>query len=273
MRTAVVGHIEWVEFAEVERVPRAGDIVRARRTFFEPAGGGAVAAVQLARLAGECTFYTALGDDSLGERSHAHLSDLGVRVEAALRGDEETRRAFTYLGDDHERTITVIGDRLHPRRADDLPWDELAEVDAVYFCAGDAGALRAARQARALVATARVLDTLKEGGVQLDALVGSGKDPSERYAAGQLDPPPRHAVTTMGNDGGTWTGEGRTGEWSAARVPGPPVDVYGCGDSFAAGLAFALGEGRSVADALDLAARCGATCLTGRGPYERQLGR
>ena len=77
----------------------------------------------------------------------------------------------------------------------------------------------------------------------------------------------------MGNDGGTWTGEGRTGEWSAARVPGPPVDAYGCGDSFAAGLAFALGEGRSVADALDLAARCGATCLTGRGPYERQLGR
>jgi ribokinase len=273
MRTAVVGHVEWVEFAEVERVPVAGEIVRARRTFFEPAGGGAVAAVQLVRLAGECTFYTALGDDALGERSRTRLSELGVRVEAAVVAGEETRRAFTYLDDSHERTITVIGHRLHPRRSDDLPWDELADVDGVYFCAGDADALRAARQARALVATARVLDTLKEGGVQLDALVGSGKDPSERYAAGQLDPPPRLAVTTMGNDGGTWTGEGRTGHWAAARVPGPPVDAYGCGDSFAAGLAFALGDGRSVPDSLDLAAQCGATCLTGRGPYDHQLGR
>src|SRR6266576_5624481 len=99
MKTAVVGHVEWTEFAEVDHVPRPGEIVRVHETFSEPAGGGAVAAVQLARLAGECTFYTALGDDSLGERSHAHLSDLGVRVEAALRSDEETRRAFTYLDD------------------------------------------------------------------------------------------------------------------------------------------------------------------------------
>jgi hypothetical protein len=29
MRTAVVGHTEWVEFGHVERVPAAGDIVHA----------------------------------------------------------------------------------------------------------------------------------------------------------------------------------------------------------------------------------------------------
>jgi ribokinase len=273
MRTAVVGHVEWVEFAEVEHVPRAGEIVKARRTFSEPAGGGSVAAVQLARLASDCTFYTALGEDATGRRARARLEELGVRVEAALRPREATRRAFTYLDDDHERTITVIGARLAPRRADDLPWHELAEIDAVYFCAGDADALRAARRARALVATARVLDTLVEAGVELDALVGSANDPSEHYAAGQLEPPPRLAVSTTGGEGGTWTGEGRTGNWTAARVPGPPVDSYGCGDSFAAGLAFALGDRRPVQDALELAARCGATCMTGRGPYARQLRR
>ena len=56
-----------------------------------------------------------------------------------------------------------------------------------------------------------------------------------------------------------------------AFVPGPIRDAYGCGDSFAAGLTFALGDGRAIADAVELAARCGAACLTGRGPYERQL--
>jgi ribokinase len=273
MRTAVVGHVEWTEFAEVERVPRPGEIVRARSTFLEPAGGGSVAAVQLARLAGDCTFYTALGDDDAAARVRARLEQLGVRVEAVVRAGEPTRRSFTYLDDGHERTITVIGKRLQPNRSDDLPWDELREVGAVYFCAGDADALRAARQARALVATARVLPTLKEARVELDAVVGSANDPSERYAAGDIDPPPHLAVHTRGAEGGRWVGaEGRTGHWSAAKVPGPRVDAYGCGDSFAAGLAFALGDGRAVPDALELAARCGATCMSGRGPYASQLG-
>jgi ribokinase len=274
MRTAVVGHLEWVEFAEVERVPRPGEIVKARRTFVEPAGGGAVAAVQLARLAGECTFYTALGDDATGERSRARLEELGVRVEAAIRPGEETRRAFTYLDDAHERTITVIGARLHPHGSDDLPWHELDDTAGVYFCAGDAGALRAARRARVLTATARILDTLRGAHVELDALVGSANDPSERYAPGDLDPAPHLVVMTAGSEGGTWTGaEGRMGHWAAAPPPGPRADAYGCGDSFAAGLAYAIGDGRDVKEALDLAARCGATCMTGRGPYERQLGR
>jgi ribokinase len=49
------------------------------------------------------------------------------------------------------------------------------------------------------------------------------------------------------------------------------ADAYGCGDSFAAGLTFALAEGRDPDDALAVAARCGAACLTGHGPYEGQL--
>ena len=64
MRVAVVGHVEWCEFAEVSHVPRPGEIVHAAETFEEPAGGGAVAAVQLRKLAGEATLFTAFGDDA-----------------------------------------------------------------------------------------------------------------------------------------------------------------------------------------------------------------
>ena len=39
------------------------------------------------------------------------------------------------------------------------------------------------------------------------------------------------------------------------------------------GLTFALAEGRTPAEALAFGARCGAACVTGRGPYEAQLGR
>jgi ribokinase len=271
MAPAVVGHVEWVECALVDRVPRSGEIAHASESFEVPAGGGAVAAVQLARLAGECRFYTALGDDELGQRAIDALTRMGVRVEAAILPGKSTRRGFAFLETHGERTITVIGERLGPSGDDArLPWDELAEADGVYFVAGDAAALRAARAARALVATARISDLLERAGVPLDAVVASSADAAERYRP--FEPKPRWVAITAGERGGEWTGaDGVTGNWQAVPLPGPVVDAYGAGDSFAAGLAYALGEGYEIDAALALAARCGATCMTGRGPYGRQL--
>jgi ribokinase len=273
MRVAVVGHVEWVEFARVERMPEAGAIVHALDAWEEPAGGGAVAAVQLARLAGSCLFLTALGDDELGRRAKSGLEELGVRVEAAWR-PEPQRRAFVHVDGDGERTITVIGDRLGPRGSDALPWPELDGCDAVYFTAGDARALEAARAARALVASVRAKATLAAAGVSLDVLVASSVDEGERYEPGDLEPPPRLVVKTAGSAGGSLvSADGTEIGWEAAPLQAPPVDAYGAGDSFAAGLTFGLAEGRTPADALEVAARCGAACLTGRGPYEGQLRR
>jgi ribokinase len=269
MRVAVVGHIEWVEFARVGAVPRPGEIAHALETWEEPAGGGAVAAAQLARLAGSCLFYTALGADELGRRSRAALTQLGIDVRAIPEA-EPTRRAFTFVDETGERTITVLGDKLRPKGGDSrLPWQELAGLDAVYFVSGDAEALNHARLARVLVATARELPTLREAGVQLDALVGSGEDEGELYRPGELEPPPHAVVTTSGGLGG-WVQPG--GPFRPAPLPGTVVDTYGCGDCFAAGLTFGLARGDSMEEALALAARCGAAVMTGRGPYAAQLG-
>lgn len=266
---AVVGHVEFVQFARVHAVPAAGEIVHAREPFAEPAGGGAVAAVQLARLAGSALLITALGDDEPGQRSRQRLAQLGVRVHAALR-DAPTRQALTLLDAQGERTITTIGERLEPRIADShLPWDELENVDAVYFTAGDGGALAAARRGRVLVASPRASAALDEQ-LTVDALVLSREDEIEREAAGRHERDARLLVLTEGARGGSFRelgGERR--RWSAR--PTHVVDAYGCGDSFAAGLTFALGCGLSAQEAVELGARCGERCLTGRGPFERQL--
>jgi ribokinase len=271
MRVAVVGHVEWVEFARVDHVPAPGEIVHALEVWEETAGGGAVAAVQLARLAGECLFLTALGDDDLGRRAKQRLESLGVRVEAAWRSEPQ-RRAFVHLDADAERTITVTGERMGPHANDPLPWNELDGVDAAYLTAGDPAAVRAARAAGKLVATVRAGEALAQAGVRLDALVSSAKDRGERYESGEIDPPPLLVVRTAGAAGGSVVAaDGRSSEWAAAPLPSPPVDAYGAGDSFAAGLTYGLGDGRSPQEALVLAARCGAACMTGRGPYEGQL--
>jgi ribokinase len=273
LKAVVVGHVEWVHFVRVESLPDAGEIVHAFDSWEEAAGGGPGAAVQLSKLAGSARLLTALGDDEVGRTAAKRLSDMDLDLHYATRGDEVTRRAVTFVDARGERTITVIGSRLDPRGSDEvLPWDFLDETDACYFTAGDLEALRAARRSKVLVATSRVMDLLQRSRIHLDGLVGSSVDPSEAYRVGDLEPVPRLAVLTDGESGGSYSIDG--GDWipyDAARLQGPVVDRYGAGDSFAGGLTFGLAAGLEPGAAVDLAARCAAAVLGGRGPYETQL--
>jgi ribokinase len=234
-----------------------------------------VAAVQIARLAGKSVLMTAVGDDDHGGRAVTRLHELGVDVRAAKR-TVPTRTAVTLVDDGGERTITTFGSRLEAIGADEeLPWSALGEMDAVYFTAGDMAALRAARAARVLVASPRARDALGHG-IPLDALVLSADDAVERREAADAQSEAELVVFTEGAHGGAYRHrDGSSGRWDpaplAASALSEPGDSYGCGDSFAAGLTYGLGVGFTVPDALALAARCGATCLTGRGPYQRQL--
>ncbi len=258
IRLAVVGHVEWVTFAVVERLPVPGEIVEATSAWEDACGGGGIVAVQFARLNGSATLFTALGADLAArarERLNAHRVDV-----VATEPDVPMRRAFTQLDATAERTITVHGNPVEPRGAD-LP--SLAGYDGVFFSAGDAAAAQAARAARVLVATPRAAPALREAGVELDFLVHSAGDPAEAATADGIRA--RERIVTRGAEGGSWSG----GTWRAVPPPGEPVDAFGCGDTFVAGLTFGLARGDDLPTALELGARCGATCLTGRGPYGR----
>jgi ribokinase len=249
--------VEWVEFARIARMPAAGEIAHATETWEEPAGGGAVIARQLARLAGRCELFTVLGADALGHATERRLAELGVDVHARRAG--ATRRAWTHVDDDGERTITVLGDKIPV--AGPLP---LHGYDLVFYVSGDAEAVRSARQGRFLAATMRQQPTLREAGVPIDLLVGSLHDEREAYD-GTLDA--RLVVQTDGPNGGVANGR----RYDAAPVGGVVADTYGAGDSFAAALCFALARGDDLDAALELGARAGAAVIAGRGPYTAQL--
>ena len=258
MRCAVIGHVEWVEFARVPAMPSAGDIVHASEVYEEPAGGGAVVARQLTLLNGQCDFFTALGDDPIGHASLSRLRDLDMDIQVQWTGISRSRRAWTHVDSAGERTITVLGDKLLP--AGPFP---VEEYDLVFFVSGDVEALRSARRAWFVAATVRELPTLREAGVPIDLLVASANDPGERYD-GSLDA--RIVVETDGARGGS-----ANGERYEAVEPERVVDTYGAGDSFAAAVAFALARGDALSDALALGARAGAAVIAGRGPYTSQL--
>jgi ribokinase len=262
-RIAVVGHLEWVEFVTLERLPQPGEIVSAQGAFARAAGGGGVVAGVLAELGAEVDFYCALGRDALGHAAAAELTGRGVRVHVAWR-DQPTRRAITVLDELGERTIITIGSRLSPLGADDLVWARLDGVDGVYFTAGDAAALRRARAGRVLVVSPRARVPIERDGPTIDALVFSARDQRERDWASRFGGRVRLLVATDGVNGGRWWGESQ-GTWRAAQPPGEPRDSYGCGDAFAAGLTLGLASGASLEDATALGAECGARWLTRAG--------
>ena len=265
LRLAVVGHVEWVEFLAVDQLPRPGAIGHALRTRQEPAGGGAVVAAQMARLQQQpVQFFTALGRDSVGEACVKRLEDLGLEVHVAWR-EVPTRRGVSMVDGEGDRAITVIGERLTPSLDDDLPWEALGECDGLFVTAADAPLLKACRSAAVLAATPRVrLPVLQQAGVPLDALIGSGLDPGERVESGQLNPAPHTVIRTEGAAGGVSHPGGR---YDPSPLPGPLVESYGCGDSFAAGVVTGLAARWPLAKAIALGAECGAACATRFGPY------
>ncbi len=286
LSVAVVGHIEWVLFGRVDHLPRAGEVAHAADAFEEPAGGGAVAAAALARLAGACTLHTVLGEDEQGRRAAERLAQLGVRVQPgppaggeypADAGRPPTRRAVTIVDGAGERTITTFGPRLDPAgaaaRGDPCGWELLREIDACYFTAGDEQALRRARAgSRVLVASPRARHALGHG-VALDALVLSADDAIELAAAEPVSEEADLVVYTEGGHGGRWRRrDGAEGRWEPAPLPGPVVDAYGAGDTFAAAVTYGLGAGMQLDEALRLAAERSAEVLTWAGPYGRESG-
>jgi sugar/nucleoside kinase (ribokinase family) len=114
-RFAVVGHVEWVDFLTVSHVPGPGEIVNAGHSWAEAAGGGAVAVVQLAKLAGSALFFTALGNDDLGRRSEAQLSNQGIELVATPRARDALEGSGVEL-DALVRSASDSGEQDDPER-------------------------------------------------------------------------------------------------------------------------------------------------------------
>src|SRR4051794_853726 len=193
---AVVGHVEWVDFALVDHAPAPGEIVVARETFADVGGGGGVAAVHVAQLSGVAPrLLTAVGADELGTRALERLAELGVSAHAARREGPQPR-AIAALADDGSRPITVLEPPAGPSGSDVLPWNILAGLDAVLLTAGDDGARYATRSAPLVVATAQAVEAHADASIRLDALVLSAADHGHAALVARLARPPEIVVAT-----------------------------------------------------------------------------
>jgi ribokinase len=270
LRIAVIGHVEHVTLGRVPSVPRAGEIVHLEQPCWFPGGGGGVAFAQLARGDAEVHLFTALGDDAAARDVAAAIAQAGGRIHGVHRAAPHTR-CVAMVAPDGERTIVVVGQPLHPAAADPLPWRLLASCDAAYFTAEDPAALRAAREARHLVVTARRRAALAVSGVRADVVVGSAADPREASTLADYPVPPRALVLTEGAAGGRIETAAGTERFPAPEPPARVESAYGAGDTFAAAMTYYLAAGLSVARACERAGPHGAAVLRALDPRDGHL--
>ena len=249
-RVGVVGHVEWVEFAVVDRVPRARrDRPRARGLPRAPPAAGPSPPCSCARLAGAALFLTALGNDHAGAGAppascaalRASTSHAAVRDRAPAARLHLPRRRRTSARSPSSASASSRTAHDHAAVGAGSP-----SSTAIYFTGGDPDALRAARAARVLVATPRALRDDQDGRRrarrarrQRDRPRRGGRRRASSTRA------PRRVVRTRGAQGGEWTGGRRRDRHLAgrSRCPARRSTAYGCGDSFAAGLTYGLGRG------------------------------
>ncbi len=267
LKLAVIGHVEWVKFLKVDQLPKRGQISHSSYGIEEPAGGGALIAVEMRNIVNSSVhFFTALGRDSIGEKCYQRLETLGLTLHVGWR-NSSTREGISFVDNSGDRAITVMGERLEPNSMDNLPWEDLNDFDGVFITAGDVDSIRYARKAKFLAATPRLgIGAINKSKIKLDALVGSDLDPGEKYQSDEIQKTPKLLIKTRGAEGGIVY---PTGRFKSIKLDSKPVDTYGCGDKFAAGFTVGMAASWDIVKALSLGAHCGAKCATYFGPYTK----
>ena len=263
---AVVGHVEWINFLKVDQLPKPGVISHSEKSIEYPAGGGSVIAKTLSELTNnQVHFFTSLGNDYYGEQSFKILSNYGIRLHVAWR-DKPTRKGFSLIDSNGERSITVIGERLAPTYKDKLDWNLFEKMDGIFITASDSEIFKKARIADSLCTTPRVgLNIINKSNVFLDGLIGSNLDPGEVFSLSDISIKPKLIIKTEGENGGILYPGGR---YEALINAKQKIDSYGCGDSFAAGILYGLSSKWSIDKILSLAKLLGRDASECFGPYK-----
>ena len=263
---AVVGHVEWMNFLKVDQLPKPGVISHSEKSIEYPAGGGSVIAKTLSELTNnQVHFFTSLGNDYYGEKSFDILSNYGMKIHVAWR-DKPTRKGFSLIDSNGERSITVIGERLAPTYKDKLDWNLFEKMDGIFITASDSEIFKKARIADSLCTTPRVgINIINKSNVFLDGLIGSNLDPGEVFSLSDISIKPKLIIKTEGENGGILYPGGR---YEALINAKQKIDSYGCGDAFAAGILYGLSSKWSIDKILSLAKLLGRDASECFGPYK-----
>jgi len=294
----VVGGINSDYVVRGRELPRPGSSLDGHTFLAAPGGKGANAAVAAARLGARTAIIGRVGHDERGRASLDSLVEEGVHaVRVGIDEQAATGAAVIQVDESGQKQIfAALGANLrlrveHIDAAANLIRSSrvlLMQLEVPVECVVAAARLARAAGVRIVLDPApprplpddliSIVDVMRGNGAEIEALTGVHVHdrPSARDAARTLLARGVAAVIVGAEKGNllVWP----DGEEWLHELPADAVDSTGAGDAFAAGLAVALAEGQSLADAGRFASGAAALARTALGaqpglPRRRELER
>ncbi|QUS57672.1 ribokinase [Pseudovibrio brasiliensis] len=288
MSIAIVGSINVDITTRSDRLPQPGETLHGHSYAINLGGKGCNQAVAASKLGGDAKLVGRIGKDGFGDIAAQHLADMGVSTEH-VHLDETHGTGIAVIGVDanSENSIIVIGganlavDESDLERSSDVL--ETAKIMLMQLEIPVETCLSAAKKVRA--SSGKVIfdpapapvhglpegflqnvDVVTPNETETEILTGFRPTNAEEaaHAANLLrEQGVAAAVVKLGARGVYFKDETSEGFVEPFKVNA--IDTVAAGDCFNGGLAYALADGKSLAEAVRFAAACGALSTTKHG--------
>jgi ribokinase len=281
-KIVIVGSFNMDLTAYAERMPKPGETLPGRKFVTGPGGKGSNQAVAAARLGADVTFIGRVGNDVFADAALSFWKQEGINTDFVVRDPENaTGVAPIWVDDSGENSIIVVlGANLHMTAADiDRAAEVIGGADVLitqleinYDMVDYAMKVAKARGVRTILnpapagklprETVALADYLTPNETELEILSGITGD-YEKAARSLLTRDGQAAIVTIGAGGAQWVSPTTSTIIPAFKVTA--VDTTGAGDAFNGGFAVALGEGKSLEEAIRFANATAALSVTKPG--------
>ncbi|MET6996980.1 ribokinase [Chitinophaga defluvii] len=293
----VVGSTNMDMVVKTSHIPVPGETVLGGSFFMNPGGKGANQAVAVARLGGEVSFISKVGNDIFGKQSSQLFEEEGISTRYLLADAGEPSGVALITVDAHGENSIVVASGAN---ANLLPKDleaalnEIAgagillmqleiPMETVHFAAKYAASLgikvilnpapmntltpELLQHVHIITPNSKEAEMLS--GIPVNSIADARKAATLIAGMGV-----KNVVITMGAQGALILEDGRFEEVPARPVEA--VDTTAAGDVFNGALAVALSEGKTLAEAVQFACQAAAISVTRLGaqssiPHRNEL--
>lgn len=272
---------------ETQSMPRAGETVSGKNVTLIPGGKGANQAYAAGKLGGKVCMVGAVGDDANGHALKENLEKAGVDTSgvSVMKG-ESTGQAFISVDEQGENSIIIIAGtngvvskeliEKNKKLIEDsdivimqleIPFEVVQYVKELAISLGKQVIIDPAPAVENLPETFwKGVDYIKPNKTELAVLTGRKMETKEDLKLGareMISKGVKGVIVTLGKDGCLFVTEKEEKFFPAGKVKA--VDTTAAGDSFTAGFAVALSQGKDQEEAICFGQEVSSIAVTKKG--------
>ena len=296
-KIVVIGSTNMDMVVKAAHLPAPGETILGGQFFMNSGGKGANQAVAVARLGGNISFITKIGDDIFGKQSAELFDKEGIDTSHILIDDiAPSGVALINVDAEGENSIVVASGANAKLSPGDVgsALEELGEVDIILIQLEtpietvNFAANYARQKGILLILNPAPASTLPAGLIKNIGIITPNEKEAEMLTGIKVEDADSAAkaanvlhnqgvdkvIITLGSKGAFVSADGATALIPSIKVEA--VDTTAAGDTFNGALAVALSEGQDIIDAIKFACQASSISVTRLGaqssiPYRNEL--